>query len=1197
MRALVKLITFLIVPLFCIGQGGTPVSNGDLPNYIPPTPEVASILKADFLGVSKNTGAANFSFPLVSLSAGSYSLPVSLNYNSTGIKVDETASMVGMGWSLSYGGVVSRVVMGIPDEYRVPNSNLDPQDFTVLDYDEIDYLDHLDTDKQSDIFSFSLPGLSGKFILDQNLIPKPLSQYNIRVNVIDSVYMNGFIITTDNGTKYYFEDEETSISRSLIGTNCKSADSEFLSEVKTSWYLSKIVLPSNQEEINFTYTTNTIRFSGSITQSFTLTTASELYTCEEGMGPSGAACSIGESRFTSCRKEQWVISKFVTKIEGTNGNKIEFFYDSQQRADLSGGLRLSSIKQTNLKGSVTKNIVFNGSYQNALNTSSGYTRLFLESINIRDGANSTDDQLTYSFTYDNYDALPKPNSFAQDIYGYYNGKNSNTSILPVLPSTDINYATFNNGIGFGGLYFGNRSIDSNYSAYGMLTSVHYPTGGRDTILYTPNYVVDSWLNEIPGGGVSVKKIISYTGVNTVALEKEYIYRKLSNNTTSSFLLFWHPTFSEVRTVAKDGYICTLPGPPGSYLHCVGPTCTKASVSSSSYYPVTSYGSQHLYHESVVELTKGSNGNNGLTEYKYQYYLGSGLLPQIVLGTEIKTAAPNIVPDILVGESEINMYKWNGLNYSLVKSTINEFENDNSTYYKNYFVRKNYESYCSYRPVGPVDASETNAYDISEGRIYLNTPKLTSVTERVYDDDGAYSQTVTDMEYDLELYSYPRVIKTVDSKGKQIKTERFYAPDNIPAMNFMINRNIVAPVLEEKIYYNNVLQKSSKTTYVDWFSNSNLIVPQYQETRDGSGNKTGRIDFKAYDTRGNVLTVGKENDLDVAYFWGYDQQFPVAKVMGKSHADALSQSGIDQGVLNSVSTTETNLRTELNKLRPLSNTFVTTYTYQPGIGTSTETDASGKTTYYEYDRFGRLALIRDNDRNIVRQVCYNYFGQTEDCTVDINPHWVSTGVTRCAPCPTNNNYTSNIQEHQERDGNPSSPGYDTYRWVSDGVNSNCVVTADWQNTVNLRCKLVNGHNNGEQEREQKDMNPCSPTYNQTRWVPAGTNLTACPLPVIYAKIFVTDIYNDFEQTTATILIKFFSNVDCTIPISVSNLSVNYKEVRTNCGGGGTTLTNNYYEICNGTQTSLGTQVISWDDGIHCWNYTFTVTAGTGYQLGN
>lgn len=46
-----------------------------------------------------------------------------------------------------------------------------------------------------------------------------------------------------------------------------------------------------------------------------------------------------------------------------------------------------------------------------------------------------------------------------------------------------------------------------------------------------------------------------------------------------------------------------------------------------------------------------------------------------------------------------------------------------------------------------------------------------------------------------------------------------------------------------------------------------------------------------------------------------------------------------------------------------------------IGVTSETDASGKTLYYEYNDFNDLKLIRDQDGRIVKQFDYQY---------DVNP---------------------------------------------------------------------------------------------------------------------------------------------------------------------------------------------------------------------
>ena len=117
--------------------------------------------------------------------------------------------------------------------------------------------------------------------------------------------------------------------------------------------------------------------------------------------------------------------------------------------------------------------------------------------------------------------------------------------------------------------------------------------------------------------------------------------------------------------------------------------------------------------------------------------------------------------------------------------------------------------------------------------------------------------------------------------------------------------------------------------------------------------------------------------------------------------------------------------------------MTTYTYDPLIGATTKCDANNRINYYKYDDFGRLVLIFDQDNNILKKICYNFQGQPENCIT----------CTNYAP--------------------------------------------SWQNTnTALRCLLDTCGRTGYQEQEQLDTNPCSPTFNQTQWVTAAYNSTAC-----------------------------------------------------------------------------------------------------------
>ena len=49
----------------------------------------------------------------------------------------------------------------------------------------------------------------------------------------------------------------------------------------------------------------------------------------------------------------------------------------------------------------------------------------------------------------------------------------------------------------------------------------------------------------------------------------------------------------------------------------------------------------------------------------------------------------------------------------------------------------------------------------------------------------------------------------------------------------------------------------------------------------------------------------------------------------------------------------------------------TYTYAPLIGMTTQADANNTITYYEYDNFGRLQRIKDQDKNILKTFDYRY----------------------------------------------------------------------------------------------------------------------------------------------------------------------------------------------------------------------------------
>lgn len=155
----------------------------EIPQLIPPPPDVVSHMKFLETPVSLYTGTPQISIPLYTVQEGNYSLPVSMDYNARGIKVSEIASWVGLGWSLNAGGMISREVRTIPDEWSDGFLNSEPPlipdpQTSLNGIKDVDMQKHASghKDNEPDIFYYSFAGHTGRFIFDKagKSIPYPI---------------------------------------------------------------------------------------------------------------------------------------------------------------------------------------------------------------------------------------------------------------------------------------------------------------------------------------------------------------------------------------------------------------------------------------------------------------------------------------------------------------------------------------------------------------------------------------------------------------------------------------------------------------------------------------------------------------------------------------------------------------------------------------------------------------------------------------------------------------------------------------------------------------------------------------------------------------------------------------------------------------------------------------------------------------
>lgn len=92
----------------------------------PKTPDVFQFEKYGNIPILKYTGRPSLTIPLWNINYGDISFPLEINYTSNGIRVDEEASRVGLGWYFGT-GMISQIKIGKDDLHRNNYSQLKMQ--------------------------------------------------------------------------------------------------------------------------------------------------------------------------------------------------------------------------------------------------------------------------------------------------------------------------------------------------------------------------------------------------------------------------------------------------------------------------------------------------------------------------------------------------------------------------------------------------------------------------------------------------------------------------------------------------------------------------------------------------------------------------------------------------------------------------------------------------------------------------------------------------------------------------------------------------------------------------------------------------------------------------------------------------------------------------------------------------------------
>ncbi|WP_089900634.1 hypothetical protein [Chitinophaga arvensicola] len=473
-------------------------------------------------------GTLDFTYNLFPTQLSNQLLSFTINYNSKGIKVDEEASEIGLGWSHNFVGRIARTVNGY-DDFTKGNANGQ----TIYFNNDIQFVDTvpyplyqmsynlkytlpakkvreiyingaeeagsqlylpfvrlggaetqvfnvssqfsvnetvINNEYEPDVYNVEVPGFSAEFIIDKRgkVYEKNNSgakyNYTYSYNVATNKYDVTWKIVAPNGVIYYFNKYEERFS--------PTGQIALPPWSIANWYLTQIVTPQG-DKIDYKYTA---RSYNSIKN----------YTSRNEIEVSG----VPVISYTPLMDlNTWVLDSVIAR-----NFKVSFFRES--RKDVSVGDRISAIRLHRIQQGIPvidsvhfyqSYFIGTGGYSNGIPSEFNYNaeylthRLKLDSLSINIAAARKDDQV-YKFEYnDTPSPLPAKNSFSRDLWGYYNASGA-TSLLPrttmYLPYPTGALITM-------GTADRSAGVLDEVQKY-VLKRIKYPTGGFTEIEYENN---------------------------------------------------------------------------------------------------------------------------------------------------------------------------------------------------------------------------------------------------------------------------------------------------------------------------------------------------------------------------------------------------------------------------------------------------------------------------------------------------------------------------------------------------------------------------------------------------------------------------------------------------------------------------------------------------------------------------------------
>ena len=956
---------------------------------LPPSPESLSQTKYADIPFTHSTGMAELSVPIYVLEGRELTIPISLDYRSGGIKVDEVGGVAGLGWILSAGGCVTREVVYLPDEYQYQGRSFYAQPSGQLLTNLInqattnetrDYLKSIlwnQVDCGSDRYRYSLAGYKGTFIFTPEGEIKHLSGDGVGVSCTrdSSGAILSFTLVGPDGTVYTLSEREMGSRKNTPVNPTPFTGVSVNWTAPTAWYLTRIDSRDGLEYATMSYkpAVTWVQDTESHTQTWSAS-GGEGYVNNGSHG--GPVASQTESEHSV---------KALASIS-LGGSMVQFTYaseNSQSSYAVPGYVTAWNYpyRLTGITVSCPEHPeLLNVTVQTARGASN---RVVLNGLQIKRNGVLDD---WWSFNYKTNGG--GTNRYSQDWFGYCNGETNRFNLLPYGFAASSYIPT---------LMYGYPNASE--AAFMMLTKANH-NGAVTEFEYEGNTVFSG--NNQSSIGVRVKKITVKDGTqirrirrftysepqatagcfpnrslySTVSVQQEYdthhaigipigvhynwmftmhdspviagpslpssrvLYGRVVEDVTGPDL-----TEGSVRTVYEyetSGVMSwtntsdRFPSTWSSLYNSVGLTINPMSSVPAGYGEERERKMGLLKRREEWRWTGSGYELSESEDWTYEFPLSSSVLTEYMVHQvmhRVNSAGGDVHPDDLY-HYPVWSYTQPDLSHSrVVRVGYHEHGNDTTIIYRGYLPRS------SFTKPNRLSQESTTAGGVSRdlGYIYADT----------WMDGPSWKQTLQEQH----ALSEPLV--------KQYLYFRPYEDQGMQVGHFDRWKRLC-------------------TSYgsVTIGGTSRLLPLNRVETTVADDVESWREEYLSYDCLGNVSSFKERGRPQTVVLWSYNGKYPVAIVENATISDVIQAYGgqTDLDSLTRASILTAYQITRLENLRALPSAHVTTMTYDPGAGLTSVTDPSGVRTSYEYDSGGRLASIKDADGCTMDSYIYNLLNQ-------------------------------------------------------------------------------------------------------------------------------------------------------------------------------------------------------------------------------